>query len=80
MPHPWDTSAICERCKLYKPDCWVVPYNVPPMLTPPPVEIIVGPDYIREEPVIRWEDVHVPNVLMCAECRAKKVAYASKDF
>ena len=70
--HPGEFESFCDRCKEYKGSCLIVPYDVPPRLTPPPTEPVIGPDYIDERVVIDMDDIRVPTAAMCRECRARK--------
>jgi len=60
--------GICDRCHEFRL-CLNVVYKIPP-LTPPETEFVIGPDYIRERPVINREDLAPKYAAMCGECRA----------
>jgi len=64
--------ATCDRCKRYKDTCLIVPYAVPPLLTPPPTEPLIGAGYIIERQVVDLEDIRIPTAAMCRECRELK--------
>jgi hypothetical protein len=70
--HPGWFSAICDRCKQYKSDCLIVPYRVPPRLTPIETEPVIGLDYIGEREIIDPEDIRIPTAVMCDDCFQKR--------
>lgn len=72
MKAPGEFEGLCDRCKQFKDSCLIVPYDVPPRLTPAPTETVIGPDYIDERPVFNIDDIRLPRATMCRECRERK--------
>jgi hypothetical protein len=79
MKNPAEIDAFCDRCKKYKDTCLVVPYRVPPRLTPPPTEPLIGPDYFSERVIIDMEDIRTPTAVICRDCRRLKEDFAAES-
>lgn len=74
---PGEFSTFCDRCKQYSDTCLLVPYRRPPLLTPPEMEPVIGPDYIDERVVIDPEDLRMKHAAMCRVCRELKQQFKS---
>lgn len=79
MNHPGEFWGECDRCKQWKGTLLTVAYARPPRLTPPPVEFVIGPDYIAERYPIDPDDIRLPRADMCRECRELKAKYADNE-